>query len=84
MLSKEEIENVEHAIKNFNGKLIDCLAIGEMLKEYNKLANSKQKLIKMLEAVKQKDESWNALNGELAVWTFAREILNLLKGENNV
>lgn len=49
MLSKEEIENVEHAIKNFNGKLGDCVAIGKMLAEYKQLESDKQKLIEKLE-----------------------------------
>ena len=34
---KEMLENVEHALKNFNGRAIDCIAIGEMLIKYKDL-----------------------------------------------
>lgn len=54
MLSKEEIGNVEHAIKNFNGKLVDCLAIGKMLTEYYNLETDKQKLIELNDKYLQK------------------------------
>lgn len=54
MLSKEEIENVEHAIKNFNGKLADCLATGKMLVEYKQLLAKEQKLIEINDKYLQK------------------------------
>lgn len=34
-----------------------------------------------LKEIKQKDEQWNELNGELAVWTFAQELLHIIEGE---
>lgn len=34
---QEMLENVEHALKNFNGRAIDCIAVGEMLIKYKKI-----------------------------------------------
>lgn len=36
-MEQEMLENVEHALKNFNGRAIDCIAIGEMLIKYKKI-----------------------------------------------
>lgn len=40
----EMLEYVEHAIKNFDGRLVDCVAIGEMYKEYLEMENEIDKL----------------------------------------
>lgn len=80
MLSKEEISKLK--INVFNQCDDETIRlVAEMLKHTEQLELDKQKLIEKLEKVKQKDEEWNALNGELAVWTFAQEILSILKGE---
>ena len=34
MTEEEMIENVEHCIKNFNGRMVDCIAVGDMYKKY--------------------------------------------------
>lgn len=31
---KEMLKNIEHAIKNFDGRLVDCVAIGNIYKKY--------------------------------------------------
>lgn len=90
MLSKEEIENsfirIETICKKevclFNQPIIEG-NLNQIKRYINQLESREQKLIEKLEKVKQKDEEWNALNGELAVWTFAQEILSILKGEKN-
>lgn len=81
----DKIEQLEKTIsrKMSNNKRLSKKYIKERYKN-KKLESDKQKLIEKLEKVKQKDEEWNALNGELAVWTFAQEILSILKGENQV
>ena len=81
MLSKEEISKLK--INVFNQCDDETIRlVAETLKHTEQLESDKQKLIEKLEKVKQKDEEWNALNGELAVWTFAQEILSILKGES--
>lgn len=34
MEEKEMLENVEHCIKNFNGRMVDCIAVGNMYEKY--------------------------------------------------
>lgn len=96
MLSKEEIEKAKryfedelhyekityNCVNHYRQRIIDNHIV--LYKYIQQLESDKQKLIEKLEKVKQKDEEWNALNGELAVWTFAQEILSILKGENQV
>lgn len=89
--TKYAIEKSKNIIKEHKEEKGDCsievsLAYDmQYVEEYiDQLESDKQKLIEKLEEVKQKDEEWNALNGELAVWTFAQEILSILKGENQV
>ena len=87
MLSKEEIKEMKDYFNECITK--DTVYEEDLTINYMKIAteyidqleSDKQKLIEKLEKVKQKDEEWNALNGELAVWTFAQEILEILKGE---
>lgn len=85
MLSKEEIEKAKEDLTFFNEgdyitkEMSDSKNV--LFEHIWQLESDKQKLIEKLEKVKQKDEEWNALNGELAVWTFAQEILSILKGE---
>lgn len=96
MLSKEEIEKAKryfedelhsekityNCVNHYRQIIIDNHIV--LYKYIKQLESDKQMLIEKLEKVKQKDEEWNALNGELAVWTFAQEILSILKGESQV
>lgn len=79
---REYIEQLEKTIsrKMSNNKRLSIKYLKQR-HENEELKQNKQKLIDKLEKVKQKDEQWNALNGELAVWTFAQEILEIVKGE---
>lgn len=85
LLSRQEIKDVLNPHVLFGIQRNVCLyarvAVEELLKYTEKLEAREQKLIEKLEEIKQEDEKWNALNGELAVWTFAQEILKILKGE---
>lgn len=93
MLSKEELERVEHAIKNFNGKAIDCIAIGQMLVEYKQLETKEQKLIEKLEEYadntkKQKLPNFKTVAELIKYKGYAegkleacKEILSMIKGE---
>lgn len=42
------LEKVEHCIKNFNGKLEDCIAIGEMYRKYIEQNNMIDELVKYM------------------------------------
>ena len=53
----------------------------EKIEPYIKNIEILDKVTDKLKEVKQEDEVWNTLNGELAVWTFAQELLNIIEGE---
>jgi len=91
MLSKEEIENVEYAIKKFKGRAIDCVSVGKMLIEYKELETREQKLIEKLEEdikifgnyEQRKQMCKEQLFENDGKWFYAGEILKILKGEAN-
>lgn len=89
-MSKHPLLNEIYAIRDRRKETedytiyVDGYISVDVLNKTLELESNNKKLIEKLEEVKQKDDSWNAPNGELAVWTFAQEILEIAKGENNV
>lgn len=53
----EMFENIEHAIKNFNGRLVDCVAIGDLYKGY----------LRQQEELDKQDELNHVLQSQLDV-----------------
>lgn len=53
----EMFENIEHAIKNFNGRLVDCVAIGDLYKGY----------LRQQEELDKQDEINHVLQSQLDV-----------------
>lgn len=49
MEEKEMLENVEHCIKNFNGKMVDCIAVGNMYEKYVEQKSELEKYKKIAE-----------------------------------